>query len=114
MVAVLRCRLNAPTWVTPIFGSVMPDVNSAEALFTRASLRFAPGLSGLSYFETLRSPFPCGLWAVYVMVYKKPGFKSLMYIGYCGWGCGRTDGKVEKGRLAQSCNGCWRSLQDSS
>ena len=86
---VWRC-VNAPTYINPHIRRVIPSQDRLCELFSLLGFTFCPGLldvfqaptaPSVVWLESLPTEIPHDTWGVYVLILKKGGHPSKVYIG---------------------------------
>ncbi|KAF2478895.1 hypothetical protein BDY17DRAFT_60980 [Neohortaea acidophila] len=90
MLLICWACLSVEAYICPVYRTVFPTYDQFRSVFVLMGFTFVDGLldvvragspPALSFFESLPSAIPRHAWGVYVLVLKKPGYKSLIYVG---------------------------------
>ncbi|KAM0151871.1 hypothetical protein ACHAPG_007994 [Botrytis cinerea] len=108
LVLIVWTCLSNQKWKNSVFLTVFPDKDALLDVISATGLSFAPALFGImqaatltiSFFKSLPPVLDMKVWAVYVLVLEKPGFKPSLY---CGSGTASVTGV--RSRFAKYDNG---------
>lgn len=90
LVHVAWTAIDGHDWINPRFHHALPSMEVLLGVLLSAGLVFCPGLLDvlqsatpppISWFETLSTTIPTGVWAVYVLVLRKDGYRPRIYVG---------------------------------
>lgn len=89
--------LNTESYINPIFTTALPNREKFDAAYALAGFTYCSGLLAalqapapptIGWLESLSTNVPLDVWGIYVLVLKKPGSPTLIYIG-SGTACKR-------------------------
>lgn len=90
LIALTWACMSVSSWCNPRFHHAMPTKDDVAALFAEAKFQFVPGLlqvlnaaqpPSIRWFKSLSSHATRHQWGIYVLVVKKRGRRTRIYIG---------------------------------